>query len=61
MLKRFRELLYKLISVKGLFAIVGTVLSILLTDSLYFFVSWGVLIGAREILKIVTIIKGLKE
>lgn len=52
LMKRFGDLIIKLISVKGLFAIGMTVLVIVTGEGLWYaFAAWGILIGGRELAK----------
>jgi hypothetical protein len=50
LVKRVGDLIIKLISVKGLFAIGMTLLALLTNGGLiYAFIAWAVLIGGREV------------
>ena len=56
--ERIKELICKLLSIKGLFAIVITVLTLIYAwPAYYVFVAWLVFIFGREAFKLVSLIK----
>lgn len=59
--KRFGDLVIKLISVKGLFAIGTTILALKLkSDIMYPFIAWSIFVSLRDLKKIMDLIAALK-
>ena len=64
MWNRIKELIYKFISVKGVMVVAATTVFCIQQTELSFYLclaSWGIFVGAREVFKIVSLIKEVKN